>query len=156
MIIPPVGSAANKEDFPPGSSNDFTGPTTIVEQLDLQNATLDILRVDGGRYRFPIRRLLIGNLHAGETISYLVEMRNAKPSGRIQAHGSFGPLLANQLDKTPVSGEFTFTSVNLSEIQGITGTFSATGHFTGRLADIEARASPQRLTLRSATGIAHR
>jgi hypothetical protein len=140
VVIPPVGSAANKEDFPPGSSNDFTGPTTIVEQLDLQNATLDILRVNGGRYRFPIRRLLIGNLHAGETISYLLDMQNAKPSGSIQAHGSFGPLLANQLDKTPVSGEFAFTSVNLSEIQGLTGTFSATGQFTGRLADIEARA----------------
>ena len=154
VIIPPAGSAANKEDFPPGSSNDFTGPTTIVEQFDLQNATLDLQRSDGGRYRFPIRRLQIGNLHAGETISYVVEMQNAKPSGRIQAHGSFGPLLANQLDRTPVSGEFTFTSVNLSEIQGIAGNLSATGHFTGQLAAIEAQA--QSATPDFAVGSGHR
>jgi hypothetical protein len=137
VVIPPVGSAANKEDFPPGSSNDFTGPSTVVEQLDINNSTLDILRVDGGRYSFPIRHLLIGNLHQGETVSYVLDMQNAMPSGRIQAHGSFGPLLANQLGTTPVSGDFTLTSFKLSEIGGISGTFSAVGHFSGKLAGIE-------------------
>jgi hypothetical protein len=140
VIIPPVGSAANKEDFPPGSSGDFTGPPTVVEQLDLQNATFDLLRVGGGRYTFPIRRLLISNLHQGETISYSVDMQNAQPSGRIQAHGTFGPLLAGKLETTPVAGDFTLTGVNLSEIQGLHGTFSAVGHYRGRLGDIEGSA----------------
>src|ERR1700722_5097203 len=58
VVIPPVGSAANKEDFPPGSSGDFTGPTTVVEQVDFENAVLDILRTDGSRYSFPIRQLM--------------------------------------------------------------------------------------------------
>jgi hypothetical protein len=140
VIIPPVGSAANKEDFPPGSSNDFVGPPTIVEQLDLRNATLDLQRVGGGRYTFPIHRLLIGNLHQGETISYSLDMQNAQPSGHIQAHGSFGPLLANQLGATPVSGDFTFTGVNLSEIHGLHGTSSAVGHFQGRLGEVDGSA----------------
>src|SRR3984957_17346464 len=56
VIIPPVGSAANKEDFPPGSSADFTGPPAVVEQLDLQNATLDLLRGGGGGFAFPRHR----------------------------------------------------------------------------------------------------
>jgi AsmA-like C-terminal region len=140
VIIPPVGSAANKEDFPPGSSSDFTGPPTVVEQLDLRNATLDLQRVGGGRYTFPIRRLLIGNLHQGETISYSLDMQNAQPSGRIQAHGSFGPLLANKLGATPVTGDFTLTGVNLSEIRSLHGTFSAVGRFQGRLGEIEGSA----------------
>jgi hypothetical protein len=54
IVIPPVGSRANHEDFPPGSSADFGGPTTIVEQFNLHNAILDIMRVDGDRYSFPI------------------------------------------------------------------------------------------------------
>ena len=140
VIIPPVGSAANREDFPPGSSADFTGPPAVVEHLDLQNATLDLLRVGGGRYTFPIHHLLIGNLHQGETISYSVDMQNAQPSGRIQAHGSFGPLLAGKLEATPVTGDFTVTGINLSEIQGLYGTLSATGHFQGRLGEIEGSA----------------
>jgi hypothetical protein len=140
VIIPPVGSAANREDFPPGSSADFTGPPTVVEQLDLKDATLDLLRVGGGRYTFPIHHLLISNLHQGETISYSVDMQNAQPSGRIQAHGSFGPLLAGKLEATPVTGDFTVTGINLSEIQGLYGTLSAAGHFQGRLGEIEGSA----------------
>jgi hypothetical protein len=140
VIIPPVGSAANREDFPPGSSADFTGPPTVVEQLDLQNATLDLLRVGGGRYTFLIHHLLIGNLHRGETISYSVDMQNAQPSGRIEAHGSFGPLLAGKLEATPVTGDFAVTGINLSEIQGLHGTLSAAGHFQGRLDEIEGSA----------------
>jgi AsmA-like C-terminal region len=140
VIIPPAGSAANKKDFPPGSSGDFTGPPTVVEQLELQNATLDLLRVGGGRYTFPVRRLLIGNLHQGETVSYSVDMQNAQPSGRIQAHGTFGPLLAGKLETTPVTGDFTFTGVNLSEIHGLHGSFSAVGHFQGKLQGIEGSA----------------
>jgi hypothetical protein len=140
VVIPPVGSAANKEDFPPGSSGDFTGPTTVVEQVDFENALLDILRTDGSRYSFPIRQLMMRNLQKNEAVRYSLDMQNAKPSGRIQAHGSLGPLLANQLDKTPVTGDFTFTSVRLADIHGISGMLTAKGRFHGNLGDIEASA----------------
>jgi hypothetical protein len=138
IVIPPVGSRANQEDFPPGSSADFVGPTTVVEQLSIHDATLDIMRTDGNRYSFPIRQLIIGNLRQGQAISYLLDMQNAKPTGRIQSTGSFGPLLPNDLGATPLSGDFTFSPVNLGDIHGISGTLSASGHFYGTLASIEA------------------
>jgi hypothetical protein len=138
IVIPPVGSRANQEDFPPGSSADFVGPTTVVEQLSIHDATLDIMRTDGNRYSFPIRQLIIGNLQQGHAISYLLDMQNAKPTGRIQSTGSFGPLRANDLGATPLSGDFTFSPVNLGDIHGISGTLSASGHFYGALASIEA------------------
>jgi AsmA-like C-terminal region len=138
IVIPPVGSRANQEDFPPGSSTDFGGPTTVVEQFNIHDATLDIMRTDGNRYSFPIRQLIIRNLRKGQAISYLLDMQNAKPTGRIQSTGSFGPLLPNNLGATPVSGNFTFSPVNLRDIHGISGTLSATGRFYGALASIEA------------------
>ncbi len=141
VVIPPAGSPANKQDFPPGSSSDFTGPTTFVVKLDIINAALDIMRDDGSRSVFPIRRLEIENLQMGRPVSYLVDMQNARPAGRIQAHGSFGPLVASQLAATPVAGEFSFSPVTLSDIGGISGTLSATGRFQGSLASIEASAS---------------
>jgi hypothetical protein len=116
IVIPPVGSRANQEDFPPGSSADFGGPTTVVEQLNIRDATLDIMRTDGNRYSFPIRQLIIRNLRKGQSISYLLDMQNAKPTGRIQSAGSFGPLLPNNLGATPVSGDFTFSRANLGDI----------------------------------------
>jgi len=138
IVIPPVGSRAIQEDFPPGSSGDFSGPSTVVEALDINDAELDIQRSGGGEYAFPIHHLLIRNLRQGQTISYVLDMENAKPSGRIQAHGSFGPLVANPLGSTPVLGDFIFAPIHLADLQGISGNLSATGHFHGTIGDIES------------------
>ncbi len=137
IIIPPVGSRANHEDFPPGSSTDFSGPSTFVDRLDLNNAELDIERDDGGRFAYPIRRLLITNLRMGQTITYDVDMQNALPSGVIKAHGTFGPVLPKQLGSTQVLGDLTFTPVNLGDLHGIRGMLSLTAHFSGTLSAIQ-------------------
>ena len=140
IVIPPVGSRANQEEFPPGSSMDFAGPTTAVETLQLRDAELDILRTNGGRYRFPIRDLTIHNLQRGKTITYSVDMENAMPHGRIQSQGSFGPLKPENLGKTALSGRFTFDGVALKDFGGIGGVLSSFGSFQGTIASIEAGA----------------
>jgi len=137
VVIPPVGSRANQEDFPPGSSVDFSGPATVVEELNIHDAALDIMRVNGGRYSFPIRQLIIRNLRKGQTVSYSVDMQNAWPGGHILANGNFGPLLPSNLGATPVSGNFTFTSVKLEDIHGLRGGLSSSGRFYGALTAIE-------------------
>jgi hypothetical protein len=141
VVIPPPGSRANHEDFPPGSAADFAGPDTMVEALHMREAMLEILRVDGGRYSFPIHELTMHNLHSGQAAAYVVDMQNAQPTGRIKAHGSFGPITPSKLGGTPLSGDFVFSAANLGDIGELKGTLSAQGHFTGRLADIEATAT---------------
>jgi hypothetical protein len=141
IVIPAVGSRANQEEFRPGSSADFAGPTTVVERLYIHDAMLDIMRTNGECYSFPIRRLAILNLRQGQPVSYTVDMRNPKPVGRIQATGSFGPLRPDNLGATPVSGKFTFAPVNLGDIHGISGSLSAEGSFHGALTAIEADAA---------------
>jgi hypothetical protein len=138
IVLPANGSRAQREDFPPGSSADFSGPPTIVEQLNIHGATLDIMRTDGNRYTFPIRQLIIRNLRQGHAVGYTLDMQNAKPVGHIQADGNFGPLITNNLGNTPVSGAFTFSAVNLADIHGISGALTAGGRFHGTLASIEA------------------
>jgi hypothetical protein len=141
IVIPALGSRENHEDFPPGSSSSFAGPTVVVEQLRIHSSTLDIMRANGSRYSFPIRLLNIRNLQKGKPLAYFVDMQNAKPTGHIQATGSFGPLNPQNLGATPLSGDFTFSSVNLRDIGGIGGTLSSTGHFHGDLTGIEADAT---------------
>jgi hypothetical protein len=141
VIIPPVGSKANHEDFPAGSAADFAGPETAVGELHLREATLDIQRTNGGVYSFPIHDLIIRNLQKGQTISYKVDMQNAKPAGRIQSTGKFGPLLPGNLGATALSGDFTFTQVKLSDIGGISGELNASDHFEGTLASVEVDAT---------------
>ena len=141
VVIPPVGSRANHEDFPPGSSADFAGPSTIVEEFRIHHARLDIQRTNGGLYSFPIDTLVIRNLQQGRAISYTVDMQNAMPAGHILANGSFGPLDPKNLGATPLSGDFTFTQVQLSQIGELHGTLSASDHFQGTIAAISGAAT---------------
>jgi hypothetical protein len=143
IVLPPLGSPANHEDFPPGSSADFGGPTAVVEQLRIHESVLDIMRADGSRYSFPIRQLVIRNLQKGQALAYAVDMQNAKPTGHILSTGSFGPLNPKNLGATPLSGDFTFSRVNLRDIGKISGTLSSTGHFKGTLVAFEADASSE-------------
>ena len=139
VVIPPVGSRANKEDFPPGSSSDFEGPSTTIERLVLQGAMLDILRTDGRRYSFPIRSLVVTHLGKSAAVEYKVDMQTPV-SGHILASGSFGPLLGGQLGQTHVTGQFTYESVRLDGISELHGMLNSTGSFHGTLAAIEAQA----------------
>jgi hypothetical protein len=137
VVIPPAGSSASREDFPPGSSVDFAGPPTTVETLHMQDALLDVVHHDGSRTSYPIRDLALHGMRSGQPIQFVVDMGNPKPTGRIHAQGSFGPLIPYNLGATLLSGDFNFAPVNLGDIGTLRGTLSAKGHFSGSLADIE-------------------
>jgi hypothetical protein len=141
IVVPAIGSPANHEDFPPGSSSDFTGPDTRIERLVVHKSLLDIMRKDGRRFSFAIAELEIRNLHKGAAMTYAVDMRNALPTGRIEAHGGFGPINAKDMGSTPISGEFAFQSVNLHDVGDISGALDSRGHFKGVLEAIGAEAS---------------
>lgn len=139
VVIPAAGSQANHEDFPPGSGSDFEGPTTVVGSFLLEDTVLDILRTDGSRYTFPIRRLLVTDLEKNASIGYVVDMRTPR-TGHIRALGHFGPLVGKQLAQTAASGDFTYDDVVLDGISDLHGTFRMTGSFRGTLGALEARA----------------
>ncbi len=138
LAIPAAGSAASKKDFPPGSSSNFSGPDTLIDQLRIHDSTLDTTRAEGGIYSFPIGLLTIRNLQKGRVLSYSVDMNNARPRGHIVSDGSFGPLNPGNLGATPLSGHFTFSQVNLHDIGDISGTLFSEGSFQGNLARIQA------------------
>ena len=155
VVIPPVGSRANHEDFPAGSTSDFSGPDTMVAVMHIHKAVLDIMRTDGERYTYPIRDVMIRNLKNGEAISYSVDMQNAYPTGRIQAAGKFGPIPPKNLGSTPLSGNFTFAPVDLGGIGELHGTLSVTGHFSGVLSAIvgDANASTSDFAVNEGTPV---
>ena len=140
IVIPPIGSRANRKNFPPGSSSDFTGPDTAVEMFKFHNTVLEIMKNDGRRLIFPIRELDLAHFEKNQAVNYSVDMQNPIPSGRIQARGTFGPLNAKQIGVTPVSGNFTFTTVNLHDVGNIAGILASQGQFRGPLEAIEAQA----------------
>jgi hypothetical protein len=143
LEIPAAGTRANHEDFPFGSASDFAGAETLIEQLKIHHGVLDILRPNAKRYRFPIVELDVSGFQKGRANTYAVDMQNAKPWGRIQSIGRFGPLNSENLADTPVSGTFTFSSVRLHDVGDIGGTLFSSGNFTGQLGSIEASVTSQ-------------
>jgi hypothetical protein len=141
IVVPALGSRENHEDFPPGSSASFGGPSAVLEELRIHDSLLDIMRSNGDRFSFPIRMLTVRNLQKGQALAYSVDMQNAKPTGHIFSTGSFGPLNDQNIGATRLSGDFTFASVNLHDLGDISGTLISKGHFQGELADIEADAT---------------
>ena len=140
IIVPPIGGQANHANFPPGSGSDFTGPDTAIEMFKIRNSTLEIMKNDGKRLIFPVRELDLAHFEKNKAINYSVDMQNAIPSGRIQSRGTFGPLNPMQIGVTPVSGTFTFNSVNLHDVGSIGGVLAAIGEFHGPLGALEAQA----------------
>jgi hypothetical protein len=138
IVIPVPGSPANKQDFPPGSAADFTGPETRIEQLKIHKGLLDILRANGTRFSFPIRELDLQGFQKGHATHYAVVMENAMPSGQIDSTGTFGPLNASDLSATPVLGTYTFSSVRLDDIGELHGTLESSGTFRGALGALQA------------------
>lgn len=141
IVVPRVGSRANHEDFPPGSLTDFEGPDILIENCVFNHAVLDILGEDGHRTSFQFHQLKIRNLQKGQVLNFAVDMENPTPSGRIQAWGTFGPLNAKNFGATPVAGDFSYSSIALSDIGELKGTMSSSGHFRGSLVEIEAKAN---------------
>ncbi len=136
VTIPPPGSEANKQDFPPGSAKDFAGGQTTIANFHLQDATLDLVSRSGKLFRYPIRDLRLGNVRRGHTVTFSVVMSNAVPRGEIRASGTFGPLLPNQLGQTAAAGHFTFTNGDFTGIGTLHGTLAGEGQFKGQLSQI--------------------
>lgn len=140
IIIPAAGSRARREQFPAGSASGFSGPSTAIELLRLHNSILEVQYDREKSLRFAIRSLELKNLEQGHVIHYVLDMENPQPAGHISATGTFGPLNAQDVGATQVSGRFTFNQVKLSDIGELHGTLASTGRFSGPLRAIEASA----------------
>jgi hypothetical protein len=141
VVLPPLGSAASRADFPPGSAKGFGGPHTAIEVLRIHNSLLDILHDSGARYTFAVHELEITGLLNGQPMHYWLAMENPLPSGQITVTGNFGPLNANDVGATNVSGQFSFNRVRLRDVGNIRGTLSSSGRFSGPLRAIQADAT---------------
>jgi hypothetical protein len=143
IVVPPIGSKENHEDFPQGSASDFTGPDTMIERLVVHKSLLDIMRANGTRLSFPIKQLEIQNLHKAEALTYAVDMQNPIPTGHILARGGMGPIHGSDFLATPVRGNFAFTQVNLHDVGEISGVLNSRGAFKGTLRSIDVEATAE-------------
>jgi hypothetical protein len=67
---------------------------------------------------------------------FTAELTNPKPPGLIHTSGKFGPWNMDAPSESAVDGHYDFQNADLSVFNGISGTLSSVGDFTGTLVSI--------------------
>jgi len=134
--IPVAGSDGGaKFSFGSSSSN------MTIGEIVANGAMLEVARHDNDTLKFEIHQLVLDSVGANSSMSYRVAMKNPEPPGEIQSSGNFGPWQSGNSGQTPVSGSFTFSQADLSVFDGIAGSLSSQGKFSGALDHIAIQAT---------------
>ncbi len=135
ISIPPEGSHQGTAKF----ALDRGGNPLAISKVVADNALLEFLSSEpaGKPYRLRVDGLTLTGVGSGEPWRYRANLTNSEPPGVIRAQGEFGPWNPDHPGVTPVSGEYTYTDVDLGVFRGISGTLQAKGKFRGPLGRIE-------------------
>jgi hypothetical protein len=130
ISIPPFGTGAA---FHTTQSKISTGEI-VADGAVLEFALQD---PNAAPLRFEIHEAVLRNVGWKTPLSYRVKVHNPQPPGEVAAEGKFGVWNLSNVGETPVSGEYKFDHADLSVYNGIAGTLSSTGKFSGKLAHID-------------------
>ena len=146
LNIPPKGqrprmsaapAATEPVDATPQAEQQTTAGRTavIIDRMDADGTRLRLLPRDPEKdpLEFDIYRLRLESAGPGIPMQYAATLDNAKPPGRINSTGTFGPWNAEEPGDTPLGGDYTFRDADLSVFHGISGILSSTGKFQGEL-----------------------
>ncbi|HXE80341.1 MAG TPA: hypothetical protein VNK41_06300 [Vicinamibacterales bacterium] len=150
ISIPPGGMSLDKADaarekpVPTGTAGEAHargtgGSPLIVDNLTSTDAILRLLRSTPGKAArvFTIHHLSMEDVGAEAPWSFRATLTNPTPPGEIETGGRFGPWNAPQPSQTSLEGTYTFSDADLGVFDGIAGTLTSTGRFTGVLERIE-------------------
>ncbi len=110
----------------------------VIDKVEADGAKLYILRKDPARepLLFDLRKLQLRSAGARQPMKFTAELTNPKPPGLIESTGHFGPWNFGDAAVTPLGGHYSFEHADLSVFNGISGTLSSVGDYSGVLHNI--------------------
>jgi len=135
ITIPP--RTANDKEAGNKAVSAVAGPV-IIDHVVARDATLVIVPKDPAKEPkvWSIHNLDLESVGFNRSMPFTATLTNPIPKGEIAAKGAFGPWVKGDPGLTPVSGRYSFEHVDLGTINGIGGTLSSTGDFSGILSRI--------------------
>jgi hypothetical protein len=112
--------------------------TIFVDKFVCEETTLVINTINPEKppLEFAISQLKMKDIGSGQPLQFEANLLNPKPVGEIQSTGLFGPWERDSPRDTPVQGRYSFNHADLSTIEGIGGTLSSLGQYSGTLNNI--------------------
>ena len=112
-------------------------PSVAIDDLVADGAILEVARADQPPLKFVFSTFSLSHVGGEGPASFNARLSNPEPPGEISTTGEFGPWNADNVGKTPVSGEYLFQHADLGVFRGISGQLSSSGKFKGELNQIE-------------------
>jgi hypothetical protein len=90
---------------------------------------------------YTLHDLSLDGVSAGSVMRLRATLTNPVPRGRIAIDGHLGPWNAAAPGETLIDGDYRYTDADFDTIDGLGGTLSSTGHFTGPLTRLAVEGS---------------
>jgi hypothetical protein len=141
VLVPPKNPNASRQTFP--FTNSTSGKTLTIGEITTDGAVLEFLSEQPAESRFTLRIDHLRLDHVGESdpITFHARFSSPEPPGEIRSDGRFGPWNAADPASTKLSGSYTYQNATLGVFEGIAGTLSSQGKFSGTLGHIDAEGS---------------
>jgi hypothetical protein len=138
VTVPPKSPNGQSPVMPltDSSKND----TLAIAEISTDDAVLEFISgiTDSEPFKLEIHRLTLNHVGQNGPIGFQATLLNTEPPGEIRSTGRIGPWNEDDPGSTTLSGSYTFQKAKLGVFEGIAGTLSSQGKFSGALAHIES------------------
>lgn len=139
--IPPPNQRPKAESGTTPQASPQKRPAVFIDKVVIKDAKLVVLPKEESKppLSFAISALELKSVGPGSPMKYEAVLTNAKPPGRIESSGIFGPWNAGEPGDTALAGRYTFKDADLGVFSGIAGTLTSSGEFKGFLDSINVK-----------------
>jgi hypothetical protein len=136
--VPPKSADGSRHMFP--LTNSVSGKTLTIGEITTDGAVVEFIPNEPGEDRFILRidHLTLDHVAESDPVTFHARFKNTEPPGEIRTDGQFGPWKDDDPASTELSGSYTYERAKLGVFEGIAGTLSSRGKFSGTLGHIDA------------------
>jgi hypothetical protein len=138
VLVPPRSPDSARQTFP--LTNSTSGKTLTIGEITTDGAVLEFISEQPAEDRFTLRidHLTLDHVGESDPIAFHARFSNTEPPGEIRSDGRFGPWNDDDPASTELSGSYTYERAKLGVFEGIAGTLSSQGKFSGTVGHIDA------------------
>jgi hypothetical protein len=138
--VPPKSPGSSSHQIFP-LTNSTSGKTLTIGEMTTDGAIVEFLSNQPSEDRFTLRidHLTLNHVGQNDPIAFHARFNNTEPPGEIRSDGQFGPWNDDDPGSTGLSGSYTYEHAKLGVFEGIAGTLSSHGRFSGTLGHIDAQ-----------------
>jgi hypothetical protein len=136
--VPPKRPGAPRQIFP--LTNSISGKNLTIGEITADGAVLEFISEQRTEDRFTLEidHLILDHVGGTDPVTFHARFKNTEPPGEIRSDGRVGPWNDDDPASTELSGAYSYEHATLGVFQGIAGTLSSQGKFSGRLGHIDA------------------